>query len=78
MPHMLVAVHALHCLLQRGMLGRDIVYQVLMTAHAIILQDTGVLLVYPDWFMEILKGKTLGVPEAILCLGYPLAHELMG
>ena len=49
-----------------------------MALDTVVLQDGSILAVNANWFVEVLQGKALGMPEAVLGFGEILANEVVG
>lgn len=58
-------------------MSQNVIDDVAMTVHAIVVQDSRADCPQANWFWKILKRETFGVPKAILRLDEILQHEFM-
>lgn len=68
----------MHAARLSAVLTDDAAHQIMMTVDTVVLQNRGVARSDSNWLVKVLKGETLGMPEAVLRLGEVLAHQVVG
>lgn len=75
---MLMTMNTVRLALVSGTAMSDFLNHLSMALNAVVLQNGSVLAVNANRLVEVLQGKPLGVPEAVLCLGEILANKVVG